>query len=292
MVPTADKIELIDRLSRDRPATASKPPASSARNGCRNWPMPPKSSPASTASPACAIRCWCRTNRATTARAPSVPRKSRCSPPPRKPSTSKNINATIDESIERFRPVLERARADGVRVRGYVSTVLGCPYQGEVPVADVVRVASAPARAGLLRDLAGRHHRRRHARARRARCCTPSRSEVPMPRAGRAFPRHLRPGAGQHPRLPGGRRAPWSIRRSPAPAAVLMRRAPAATSPAKTSSTCCTAWASRPASTSTQLSDTGRWLAALLGRDTGSKVGKALSADMNADAARHDCDVA
>ena len=53
----------------------------------------------------------------------------------------KNINASIDESIERFRPVLDRARADGVRVRGYVSTVLGCPYQDEVPVADVVRVA-------------------------------------------------------------------------------------------------------------------------------------------------------
>lgn len=53
----------------------------------------------------------------------------------------KNINASIDESIERFVPVLERARADGVRVRGYVSTVLGCPYQGQVPLADVVRVA-------------------------------------------------------------------------------------------------------------------------------------------------------
>ena len=53
----------------------------------------------------------------------------------------KNINASIDESIERFRPVIERANADGVRVRGYVSTVLGCPYQGDVPVDDVVRVA-------------------------------------------------------------------------------------------------------------------------------------------------------
>jgi len=52
-----------------------------------------------------------------------------------------NINASIDESIERFRPVLERAAADGVKVRGYVSTVLGCPYQGNVPVTDVVRVA-------------------------------------------------------------------------------------------------------------------------------------------------------
>jgi hydroxymethylglutaryl-CoA lyase len=53
----------------------------------------------------------------------------------------KNINASIDESIERFEPVLERARADTVKVRGYVSTVLGCPYQGDVPLSDVVRVA-------------------------------------------------------------------------------------------------------------------------------------------------------
>ncbi len=54
----------------------------------------------------------------------------------------KNINASIDESLARFAPVIARAKADGVAVRGYVSTVLGCPYQGEVPVADVVRVAA------------------------------------------------------------------------------------------------------------------------------------------------------
>ena len=52
----------------------------------------------------------------------------------------KNINASIGESLDRFVPVMERAKADGVVVRGYVSTVLGCPYQGEVPVRDVVRV--------------------------------------------------------------------------------------------------------------------------------------------------------
>ncbi|MBW8824109.1 MAG: hydroxymethylglutaryl-CoA lyase [Xanthomonadales bacterium] len=55
----------------------------------------------------------------------------------------KNTNATIDESIERFRPVMDAAKADGVAVRGYVSTVLGCPFQGEVPLPDVVRVAKA-----------------------------------------------------------------------------------------------------------------------------------------------------
>ena len=53
----------------------------------------------------------------------------------------RNVNASIDESIARFAPVIEQANADGVTVRGYVSTVLGCPYQGDVPVAEVVRVA-------------------------------------------------------------------------------------------------------------------------------------------------------
>jgi hydroxymethylglutaryl-CoA lyase len=53
----------------------------------------------------------------------------------------RNTNATIEQSLARFAPVLARAKADGVRVRGYVSTVLGCPYQGAVPLADVVRVS-------------------------------------------------------------------------------------------------------------------------------------------------------
>jgi hydroxymethylglutaryl-CoA lyase len=52
-----------------------------------------------------------------------------------------NINCSVAESIERFRPVMERARADGVRVRGYVSTVLGCPFDGEVKPHSVAEVA-------------------------------------------------------------------------------------------------------------------------------------------------------
>ena len=52
-----------------------------------------------------------------------------------------NINASIADSLVRFQPILENAKHDGVKVRGYVSTVLGCPYQGDVPVADVVSVA-------------------------------------------------------------------------------------------------------------------------------------------------------
>lgn len=57
--------------------------------------------------------------------------------------SQKNINCSIAESIERFRPVTERALAAGIRVRGYISCVLGCPYQGEVPIEDVVKIASA-----------------------------------------------------------------------------------------------------------------------------------------------------
>src|SRR3954464_6730091 len=52
-----------------------------------------------------------------------------------------NINCSIAESIERFKPVLARAKADGVRVRGYISTVLGCPYEGEVKPQAVVDIA-------------------------------------------------------------------------------------------------------------------------------------------------------
>ena len=54
-----------------------------------------------------------------------------------------NINATIDESLARFAPVLEAAGAEGLRVRGYVSCVVDCPYDGPVAPADVVRVAEA-----------------------------------------------------------------------------------------------------------------------------------------------------
>jgi hydroxymethylglutaryl-CoA lyase len=52
-----------------------------------------------------------------------------------------NINCSVAESIERFKPVIARAKADGIKVRGYVSCVLGCPYDGEVKPQAVVDVA-------------------------------------------------------------------------------------------------------------------------------------------------------
>ena len=55
----------------------------------------------------------------------------------------KNINCSIAESLERFRPVAEAAREAGIKVRGYVSCVLGCPYEGEVKPERVAEVASA-----------------------------------------------------------------------------------------------------------------------------------------------------
>ncbi len=64
--------------------------------------------------------------------------------------SKKNINCSVTESLQRFAPVMERAQAEGLRVRGYVSTVLGCPYQGEVPLADVVRVAAHLHQAGCF----------------------------------------------------------------------------------------------------------------------------------------------
>lgn len=55
--------------------------------------------------------------------------------------SKRNINATVDESFERIKPVAEAALAAGVKVRGYLSTVYGCPYEGDVSPARVLEVA-------------------------------------------------------------------------------------------------------------------------------------------------------
>ncbi|MCG9747089.1 hydroxymethylglutaryl-CoA lyase [Shewanella sp. Isolate8] len=55
--------------------------------------------------------------------------------------SQRNINCSIEESIERFIPVMEAAQAKQIPVRGYVSCVLGCPYEGEIQVEEVARVA-------------------------------------------------------------------------------------------------------------------------------------------------------
>jgi hydroxymethylglutaryl-CoA lyase len=57
--------------------------------------------------------------------------------------SQKNINCSIAESLERFRPIAEAAKQAGVKVRGYISCVLGCPYEGEVAPQKVAEVAGA-----------------------------------------------------------------------------------------------------------------------------------------------------
>ena len=59
--------------------------------------------------------------------------------------SQRNTNCTIEESLERFRPVCAAAQEAGVKVQGYVSTVLGCPYEGEID-------------PGIVADLCGRLH--------------------------------------------------------------------------------------------------------------------------------------
>ena len=62
--------------------------------------------------------------------------------------SQKNINCSISESVERFRPVIEAAQKNSVRVRGYISCVLGCPYEGEVPLENVVNLAEKMLKMG------------------------------------------------------------------------------------------------------------------------------------------------
>ncbi len=186
-----------------------------------------------------------------------------------------NINASIDESLARFAPVLARANADGVRVRGYVSTVLGCPYQGEVPLADVVRVARELHAMGCyeisLGDTIG--------------VGTPGKAramlkavaaEVPMP----ALAVHFHDTYGQ---------ALSNI-------LACLEEGVAVVDSAVSGVGGCPYAKGASGNVASEdvvymlhglgietgidldrLADTGRWLAALLGRETGSKVGKALA---------------
>ncbi|CAM5485852.1 hypothetical protein RLIN73S_06575 [Rhodanobacter lindaniclasticus] len=124
----------------------------------------------------------------------------------------KNINASIHELIERFIPVLEQAlgrRGAGARLRLHRARL---PLPGRGAGGRRGARGAPHARVGLPRDLAGRHHRRGHA-GEGARDAARGGAGSTDGRAGRAFPRHLRPGTGEHPGLPGGRRARGRQRR-------------------------------------------------------------------------------
>jgi len=188
----------------------------------------------------------------------------------------RNTNATIAQSLDRFRPVLERANADGVRVRGYVSTVLGCPYQGEVPLADVVRVAAELHAMGCyevsLGDTIGigtpvKARAMLHAVA----------AEVPMP----VLAIHFHDTYGQ----------------ALANVLACLEEGVAVVDSAVSGAGGCPYAKGASGNVASEdvvymlhglgirtgidlpaLAEVGRWLAGLLGRDTGSKVGKALAA--------------
>jgi hydroxymethylglutaryl-CoA lyase len=132
-----------------------------------------------------------------------------------------NLNCTIAESLARFRPVAEAAAAANVRMRGYVSCVVECPYDGPVAPEAVAEVAAALLRDGRLRGVARRHHRAGRARAGRgdarrgARCGGRGAARGSFPRHGRAGARQRRGVAGsrhQGLRRGGGRARRLSLR--------------------------------------------------------------------------------
>ena len=188
----------------------------------------------------------------------------------------RNINASIDESIERFAPVLARAREDGVRVRGYVSTVLGCPFQGAVPVAEVVRVARRLHALGCyeisLGDTigVGTPHQAREMLLAVA-------TEVPMP----ALAVHFHDTYGQA--LANVAACVEAGVRVADSAVAGTGGCPYAKGASGNVASEDLVYMLRGMGIETgidleALADTGRWLASRLGRSTGSKVGRALAA--------------
>ena len=188
----------------------------------------------------------------------------------------KNTNAGIDASLERFKPILARAQADGVRVRGYVSTVLGCPYQGDVPLRDVVRVATALHALGCYEISLGDTIGIGTPAKARAMLHAVS-SEVPMA----ALAIHFHDTWGQ----------------ALANVLACLEEGVAVVDAAVSGAGGCPYAKGASGNVASEdvvymlhglgihtgidlpkLADTGRWLAGLLGRETGSKAGKAMSA--------------
>ncbi|MFC3117980.1 hydroxymethylglutaryl-CoA lyase [Jhaorihella thermophila] len=89
----------------------------------------------------CAMRRWCRTCAGMKTRLPRARTRSRSSPRPARGFSKANINATIEESVERFKPIIAAARHIDLPVRGYISCVTDCPYDGPTPPGKVAELA-------------------------------------------------------------------------------------------------------------------------------------------------------
>jgi hydroxymethylglutaryl-CoA lyase len=141
--------------------------------------------------------------------------------------SQRNINCSIAESLERFRPVMAAAVAADIKVRGYISCVLGCPYEGEVAPSKVAEVAGRLAAMGCyeisLGDTIGVGTPGKAALRASAWPCI---FMIPTDRRWRTSWRLWKAGW------------PWSIVRLPDLAAVPTRRVPPAMSPARMCSIC------------------------------------------------------
>ena len=225
---------------------SSKSGRSSARSGCRAWPTPMPSSRRWPGGPgvryAALVPNLIGVERAAAAGITDIALFGATS----ETFSRRNINQSIADSFATFGRVVPRAQALGMRVRGYLSTCFGCPYEGDVPPARVRELTRALLDLGVVEvavsDTIG--------------VATPGQvwrvldalaPAVPVERGRAALPRHAR--ARRSPTCSPGSRQAWprSTRPAAAWAAARTRQARRATSPPKISSTCSTGSASRPA---------------------------------------------
>ena len=181
----------------------------SARSGFRRWPTPPTSVPASRGDLACATRRSCPTSPGSTVPTARVSPRSPSSRQPPRPSAAGTSIRSIDASLVGYRAVCARAAGLGLRVRAYVSTAFGCPFEGQVPPERVAAVCQALVEMGAFEvsvsDTIGIAHPGQvpvvvGAVAER----------VPLAKCRAPLPRYARDGARQCPRP----RCSWAWRRS------------------------------------------------------------------------------
>ena len=187
----------------------------------------------------------------------------------------RNLNRSLDEQFAMFEPTVTRARDAGLDVRAYVSMCFGDPWEGEVPIPQVVESASDSSTSARASSRSATPSA--SARPATSGSCSP-RSTTPgcQRRPGRALPRHLRPGAGQRVRRPPARDTTFDA------SAGGLGGCPYAESATGNLATEDLVWMLRGLGIETgvdlgSLVATSRWMADVLGRPSPSRVVQALT---------------
>ena len=142
-IAVAEKVAFVNRLAAAGHSMIEVGGVRQPACGCRRWPARPTCLRPSPDGPACATPRSCRISRGSSARRRANVEEVAIFPAASETFSRRNLNHGIEEVLAAARAVCDAARAAGQRVRGYLSTCFGCPFEGQVSSETVSELTSA-----------------------------------------------------------------------------------------------------------------------------------------------------